>query len=117
MDLSVRVTEGRFRPDLYHRLAVVILEIPLLCERGEDIELLAQHFLRQYAEAHGLLPKRLSRDTEAWLQGHGWPGMRRQATSCCRPGWGVWSRGGSSCTCGRDQRGQNDLTASAPTPS
>jgi two-component system, NtrC family, response regulator HydG len=50
-DLSVRVTEGRFRPDLYHRLAVVILEIPLLCERGEDIELLAQHFLRQYAEA------------------------------------------------------------------
>jgi len=77
-DLSVRVTEGRFRPDLYHRLAVVILEIPLLCERGEDIELLAQHFLRHYAEAHGLLPKRLSRDTEAWLQGHGWPGNVRE---------------------------------------
>ena len=46
-DLSVRVAEGRFRPDLYHRLAVVLLEIPPLRERGEDILVLAQHFLRQ----------------------------------------------------------------------
>ena len=67
-DLSVRVTEGRFRPDLYHRLAVVLLEIPPLRERGEDILVLAQHFVRQYAAAHGLLPKQLSRDAEVWLQ-------------------------------------------------
>jgi two-component system, NtrC family, response regulator AtoC len=73
-DLSVRVTQGRFRPELYHRLAVVILEIPPLREHGEDILLLAQHSLRRYAEAHGLVPKRLSRDAEAWLQGYGWPG-------------------------------------------
>ena len=48
-ELSVRVAEGRFRPDLYHRLAVVLLEIPPLRERGEDIVLLAQYFVRQYA--------------------------------------------------------------------
>ena len=77
-DLSVRVTEGRFRPDLYHRLAVVLLEIPPLRERGEDILLLAQHFVRQYAEAHGLLPKQLSRDAEVWLQEYGWPGNVRE---------------------------------------
>jgi DNA-binding NtrC family response regulator/tetratricopeptide (TPR) repeat protein/class 3 adenylate cyclase len=77
-ELSVRVTEGRFRPDLYHRLAVLLLEIPPLRERGEDILVLAQHFVRQYAQAHGLLPKRLSRDAEAWLQGYGWPGNVRE---------------------------------------
>jgi len=68
-DLSARVTEGQFRPDLYHRLAVVLLEIPPLRERSEDILALAQHFVRQYAEAHGLPPKQVSRDAEAWLQG------------------------------------------------
>jgi two-component system, NtrC family, response regulator AtoC len=77
-DLSRRVAERRFRPDLYHRLAVVVLEIPPLRERGADILLLAQHFLRQYAEAHGVLPKRLGRDAEAWLQGYGWPGNVRE---------------------------------------
>lgn len=77
-ELSVRVTEGRFRPDLYHRLAVVLLEIPPLRARGEDILVLAQHFVRQYAQAHGLLPKRLSRDAEAWLRGYGWPGNVRE---------------------------------------
>src|SRR5262249_32800592 len=77
-DLSVRVAEGLFRPDLYHRLAVVLLEIPPLRERGEDILVLAQHFLRQYAAAHGLLLKQVSRDAEVWLQGYGWPGNVRE---------------------------------------
>jgi two-component system, NtrC family, response regulator AtoC len=78
MDLSVHVAEGRFRPDLYHRLAVVLLEIPPLRERGEDILVLAQHFVRQYAVAHGLLPKQLSQDAEGWLQDYGWPGNVRE---------------------------------------
>jgi transcriptional regulator with AAA-type ATPase domain len=77
-DLNVRVTEGRFRPDLYHRLAVVILEIPPLRERGEAILVLARHFVRQYAAAHGLLPKQLSRDAEVWLRGYGWSGNVRE---------------------------------------
>jgi DNA-binding NtrC family response regulator len=77
-ELSVGVTEGRFRPDLYHRLAVVLLEIPPLRARGEDILMLAQHFVYQYAAAHRLLPKQLSRDAEAWLQEYGWPGNVRE---------------------------------------
>jgi len=77
-ELSVRVTEGRFRPDLYHRLAVVLLEIPPLRERGADILVLAQHFVRQYAVAHGLRPKPLSRDAEAWLRDYSWPGNVRE---------------------------------------
>src|SRR5215471_9544093 len=77
-DLSTRVAEGHFRPDLYHRLAVVLLEIPPLRERGEDILALAQHFVRQYAVAHGLRPKPLSRDAEAWLQDYSWPGNVRE---------------------------------------
>jgi DNA-binding NtrC family response regulator len=45
---------------------------------GEDILVLAQHFLRQYAAAHGLPPKQLSRDAEAWLREYGWPGNVRE---------------------------------------
>ena len=76
--LSLLVTEGRFRPDLYHRLAVVLLEIPPLRERGADIVVLAQHFLHRYAAAHGLPPKQVSRDAEAWLRSYGWPGNVRE---------------------------------------
>ena len=77
-DLSLGVAEGRFRPDLYHRLAVVLLAIPPLRERGEDILVLAQHFVRQYAAAHGLRPKQWSRDAAAWLRGYDWPGNVRE---------------------------------------
>jgi DNA-binding NtrC family response regulator/predicted ATPase len=78
MGLGGRVAEGRFRPDLYHRLAVVILELLPLRQLGKDIAVLAEHFLRQYAVAHGLSPKRLSRDAKAWLLRHAWPGNVRE---------------------------------------
>jgi DNA-binding NtrC family response regulator/tetratricopeptide (TPR) repeat protein len=77
-DLSRRVTAGHFRADLYHRLAVVILDIPPLRERGADMLVPAQHFLRQYAEAHGLPPRQVSSHAAAWLQGYGWPGNVRE---------------------------------------
>ena len=73
MGLSDRVAEGRFRTDLYHRPAVVILELVPLRERGNDIVILAEHLLRQYAEVHAVSPKRLSRDANAWLLCHTWP--------------------------------------------
>jgi tetratricopeptide (TPR) repeat protein len=72
------VSAGRFRADLYHRLAVVLLELPPLHERGADVVLLARHFLRHYATAHGLLPRQLSGAAEAWLQGYCWPGNVRE---------------------------------------
>jgi two-component system, NtrC family, response regulator AtoC len=77
-DLSSYVATGRFRADLYHRLAVIVLALPPLRERGDDVLLLAQQWLRQYAEGHGLVPKRLSRAAEAWLQGYRWPGNLRE---------------------------------------
>jgi DNA-binding NtrC family response regulator/tetratricopeptide (TPR) repeat protein/class 3 adenylate cyclase len=76
--LSACVAEGRFRADLYHRLAVVVLELPPLRERREDIIVLAQRFLEQYAEAHRLGPKRLSGAAEAWLLDYPWPGNVRE---------------------------------------
>jgi tetratricopeptide (TPR) repeat protein/MoxR-like ATPase len=77
-ELSARVAEGRFRADLYHRLAVLILILPPLRERGEDIVCLAHEFLQQYAAAHQLPPKRLSRAAAAWLQRYDWPGNVRE---------------------------------------
>ena len=77
-DLSRRVLEGHFRADLYHRLAVVILDMPPLRERGADILVLAQHFSHLYAEAHGLPPRQVSHDAAAWLQSYGWSGNVRE---------------------------------------
>src|SRR5262249_58084952 len=77
-DLSRRVAQGRFRSDLYHRLAVVLLEVPPLRMRGDDVVVLAQYFLRRYAEAHRLSPKRLSPAAAEWLQRYPWPGNVRE---------------------------------------
>ena len=77
-DLSVSVSAGRFRADLYHRLAVVVLTLPPLRERGDDILDLTRHFLRHYGEVHGLRPKGLSRAAEAWLRRYDWPGNVRE---------------------------------------
>ena len=78
VDLSAQVMAGRFRADLYHRLAVVVLEIPPLRVRGEDILVLAEHFLRRYATVHGVGPKRLSGAAKAWLRRYSWPGNVRE---------------------------------------
>ena len=76
--LEQRIATGQFRADLYHRLAVVILALPPLRERGEDVLLLAGRLLQQYTAAHGVPPKRLSGEAEAWLQGYAWPGNVRE---------------------------------------
>ena len=77
-DLSALVAQGRFRADLYFRLAVIPLVVPPLRARGEDVVLLAQHYLRWYAEAHGVRAKRLTRAAEAWLREYRWPGNVRE---------------------------------------
>jgi DNA-binding NtrC family response regulator/predicted ATPase len=77
-DLNTRVAKGRFRADLYYRLAVVVLEIPPLRQRGDDVRVLAQQFLRHYAEGHRVTLKRLSQSAMAWLQQYPWPGNVRE---------------------------------------
>jgi DNA-binding NtrC family response regulator len=77
-DLPTRVAAGQFRADLYHRLAIVVLTIPPLRARGEDILELAQTFLQHYVQAYGVPPKRLRADAAAWLQQYAWPGNVRE---------------------------------------
>ncbi|WP_297489953.1 sigma-54 dependent transcriptional regulator [Acidocella sp.] len=77
-DLPAAITEGRFREDLYYRLAVVPLRVPALKERREDIPLLAEGFLKHAAEISGLPARGLASDAVAALQAHDWPGNVRQ---------------------------------------
>ena len=72
------VAAGRFRADLYHRLAVVVLGVPPVRERGADLLILAEAFLQRSTAAHGVPPKRLSTAAKAWLQGYSWPGNVRE---------------------------------------
>src|SRR5207249_2089043 len=76
--LPEAVAAGWFRADLYHRLAVVVLALPPLRERGPGVVELAQVYLRQYSAAHGVPPKRLSMAAQAWLQHYAWPGNVRE---------------------------------------
>jgi two-component system, NtrC family, nitrogen regulation response regulator NtrX len=77
-DLHNEIAVGRFREDLYYRLAVVPLKVPALRERREDVPALAQHFMLRSAENAGMQPRELSIDTLAALQAYDWPGNARQ---------------------------------------
>jgi two-component system nitrogen regulation response regulator NtrX len=77
-DLTAAIAAGRFREDLYYRLAVVPLRVPALKERREDIPSLAADFLARAADASGLPARSLASDAIAALQAHDWPGNVRQ---------------------------------------
>lgn len=77
-DLLAHAEDGRFRKDLYHRLAVVKIETPSLGSRREDIPVLAAHFLKQIADTAGLPRRQLSEEALATLQTYVWPGNVRQ---------------------------------------
>ena len=77
-NLEALAAAGRFRADLYHRLAVFILVLPPLRDRPDDIERLAEHYLTTFAAAHGLTPRRLGASALAWMRDHPWPGNVRE---------------------------------------
>jgi two-component system, NtrC family, nitrogen regulation response regulator NtrX len=77
-DLEREIQEGRFREDLFHRLAVVPIRVPGLSERREDIPLLINHMMQQIARSAGLPIRRIGEDAMAVLQAHDWPGNLRQ---------------------------------------
>ncbi len=77
-NLEQMIQQGRFREDLYHRLAVVPVLVPGLSERREDIVPLVEHFMKHIAEQAGIRPRRLGADALAVLQAHNWPGNVRQ---------------------------------------
>ena len=80
-DLLAAMRERRFREDLYHRLSTMIIVLPPLRERGSDITLLAEHFLRRLCAEYGLAPKRLAPDARGALQAYTWPGNVRELTN------------------------------------
>jgi two-component system nitrogen regulation response regulator NtrX len=77
-NLEGLIAEGRFREDLYHRLAVVPVTVPALAERREDIPYLVDGFIKQIARQTGIKPRRIANDAMAVLQAHNWPGNVRQ---------------------------------------
>ena len=77
-DLKAEIAAGRFREDLYYRLAVVPLQVPALKERREDVPNLAELFIQRSAETSGMQARELSADTLSALQSYDWPGNVRQ---------------------------------------
>jgi two-component system nitrogen regulation response regulator GlnG len=77
-DLARSVEEGRFRRDLYYRLAVVPIRLPPLRDREADVVLLARHFIAKYGEQLKGRPMALSKDAEPLLLAHAWPGNVRE---------------------------------------
>ncbi|MCA9659357.1 MAG: sigma-54-dependent Fis family transcriptional regulator [Myxococcales bacterium] len=77
-DLAQEVAAGRFRPDLFYRLAVITIPLPPLRERGDDIVLLAEHFVDELSDAAGRPRPELSDAAIAALLANPWPGNVRE---------------------------------------
>ncbi len=78
VNLDVEVKRGRFRQDLYYRLQVMPIEMPPLRSRPEDIELLANYFIKVFAKKLRIEPLKISPDMLARLQAYEWPGNVRE---------------------------------------
>jgi DNA-binding NtrC family response regulator len=77
-DLKKEIEKGRFREDLYHRLAVILIKVPGLNERRDDIPLLIEHFTDKIAAEQGIAPKSFSDDAIKLLQEYDWTGNIRE---------------------------------------
>ncbi len=77
-DLKKEIEEGRFREDLYHRLAVILIKVPALNERRDDIPLLIEHFANKIAEEQGNATKKFSKKAIILLQEYDWTGNIRE---------------------------------------
>lgn len=77
-DLKKEIDEGRFREDLYHRLAVILIKVPSLNERRSDIPILIEHFATKIAEEQGNTSKSFSYDAIKLLQEYDWTGNIRE---------------------------------------
>ena len=77
-DLRKEIAEGRFREDLYHRLAVILIHVPTLNERKEDIPILANHFLNMVCEEQGIPAKSFDSEALSELKNINWTGNIRE---------------------------------------
>ncbi|MFN8145628.1 MAG: sigma-54 dependent transcriptional regulator [Bacteroidia bacterium] len=77
-DLKAEIEKGNFREDLYHRLSVIVIHVPALNERKEDIPVLAEHFVKEICEDYGMPLKSFSSDAFSALQAKSWTGNIRE---------------------------------------
>src|SRR5258707_2995830 len=80
-DLKARSAEGKFRPDLYYRLGVFTIHLPPLRERGDDLPLLVQHYVRRFSRELGREVREVAPETLEHLRRYGWPGNIRELQS------------------------------------
>ena len=77
-DMNELVRQERFRRDLYHRLSVVDIQVPPVRARGDDVMLLAEHFLDRFSRDLGRRTPSFSDGARTWLRGYAWPGNVRE---------------------------------------
>ena len=77
-NLRKEITAGRFREDLYHRLAVILIEVPPLAQRTDDIPLLTEHFINQIASKDGIPLKKIDSEAFDLLKQYPWSGNIRE---------------------------------------
>ncbi|MCK9628862.1 MAG: sigma-54 dependent transcriptional regulator [Bacteroidales bacterium] len=77
-DLQEEILKGNFREDLYHRLSVIIIHVPPLCERAEDIPLLTRYFIDQISEESGMPHRKIEEDALNELASYKWTGNIRE---------------------------------------
>jgi DNA-binding NtrC family response regulator len=92
-DLAVMVADGRFRKDLFNHINVIILNIPTLKERTEDIEILTDYFLRAIAQEQNTTPVTVSRQAREALVNATWPGNIRQLENVLKRAAGLCHNG------------------------
>ncbi len=85
-DLGEAISEGVFREDLYHRLAVFPLSVPPLRDRSSDIPILAEHFVDKYCTLYALPRKEISPDLMTQFKNYSWPGNVRQLENLVQRG-------------------------------
>ncbi len=78
VDLSAAMKDNKFREDLYYRLNEIQLELPSLRERGDDVILLAEHFIAEFARQYSLNKRILSENSKTLLREYHWPGNVRE---------------------------------------
>ena len=81
-DLEQAIAEGQFRQDLFYRINVVTIEMPALCERGHDVLILAEKFLRSAAARNRRNPPTMSQPVAERLLSYAWPGNVRKLENC-----------------------------------
>jgi DNA-binding NtrC family response regulator len=77
-DLKKEIMKGDFREDLYHRLGVILIHVPSLNDRTDDIPLLAEHFLKSICEEHSMPLKTITKEALKELQKINWTGNIRE---------------------------------------